>query len=203
MLVCQCLSPAEIISEEERKNNRKDIRKKYGIGSDDILFVHSGKMGKLKRTIELLQHFSRNSNSGFRLIIAGSIEEEIKKEVCELIDNDPRVKYIGFISGDELTKLLCACDLYLQPGTISQTSQTAICCGSPIMFMRCPTNEELYNGNGFILDNLEQMDMVFESIDNNSAQLNGMKEKSIQLAQERLEYMKLFNDTLKYAGVKF
>ena len=70
------------------------------------------------------------------------------------------------------------------------------------MFMRCPTNEELFNGNGFLLDDISQMDMVFERIDADPSQLDTMKAKSIQLAKERLEYMKLFEDTLRYAGIK-
>ncbi len=194
--------PAEVIPESIRQKNRIEIRREYGINDKEILFVHSGKIGKLKRTIELLQCFARHQNSHFRMIIAGSLEDEIEHEVIELVKNDKRVNYLGFVTGEYLTKLLCACDMYLQPGTISQTSQTAICCGSPIMFMRCPTNEELFNGNGFLLDDISQMDMVFERIDADPSQVDTMKAKSIQLAKERLEYMKLFEDTLRYAGIK-
>ena len=194
--------PAEIIPENIRMKNRNEIRNQYGINDDEILFVHSGKIGKLKRTIELLQCFGKYHNPRFKMIIAGSLEDEVEQEVLELVNRDKRVNYLGFVTGDYLTQLLCACDMYLQPGTISQTSQTAICCGSPIMFMRCPTNEELFNGNGFLLDDISQMDMVFERIDADPSQLDTMKAKSIQLAKERLEYMKLFEDTLRYAGIK-
>lgn len=193
--------PAEIISESTKIHNRESIRKEYNLKDDDILFVHSGKIGKLKRTVELLQSFSKYDSPHFKMIIAGSLEDEVRDVILKLIENDKRVKYIGFVTGEYLTKLLCACDMYLQPGTISQTSQTAICCGSPIMFMNCPTNEELFNGNGFLLDGIDQMDSVFETIKADPSRLDIMKEKSMLLAKERLEYKKLFMDTLKAAGI--
>lgn len=194
--------PAEIISKDARQKNRIEIRRKYGVKDNEILFVHSGKIGKLKKTVELLQCFSEHQNPFFKMVIAGSLDDEVKEEILNLVNKDHRVKYLGFVTGEYLTKLLCASDMYLQPGTISQTSQTAICCGSPIMFMRCPTNEELFNGNGFLLDDIDQMDIVFESISVNPLQLDIMSKKSIQLARERLEYMSLFKKTLKSAGLE-
>lgn len=68
--------------------------------------------------------------------------------------------------------------------------------------MRCPTNEELFDDNGFILDSLDELDSVFCSIDKNPSKLSEMKEKSIMLAQKKLDYKKLFEDTLKYSGIQ-
>ena len=193
--------PAEVIPKETREKNRKEIREEYHLSDNQLLFVHSGKIGRLKRTIELLRCFAKHDDSSYKLIIAGSLEDEVKEEIEKLIHQDNRITYIGFVTGAYLTKLLCACDLYLQPGTISQTSQTAICCGSPIMFMRCPTNEELFNGNGFLIDRIEEMDTVFTEIDSNPKQLEEMKNLSMKIANETLEYNKLFQDTLRYAGI--
>lgn len=66
------------------------------------------------------------SKLSFKILIAGSLEDEIKQEVLELVNSDKQVNYLGFVTGEYLTNLLCACDMYLQQGTISQTSQVAI-----------------------------------------------------------------------------
>lgn len=70
------------------------------------------------------------------------------------------------------------------------------------MFMCCPTNDELFKENCFLLDDVSRMDMIFERIDLDPSLLVTMKEKSIHLAEERLEYMKLFADTIKYSGIR-
>lgn len=193
--------PGELISAAQRIEFKKNFIQKHNLSEDNIIFVHSGKMGKLKRTIELLKSFKKVSNSQFRLFIAGSFESEIEQEARQLIEDDGRIVYLGFVDGDELTRILCAADLYLQPGTISQTSQTAICCGCPIMFMRCPTNQEIFNGNGFLLDNLNEMEGVFKRISYDPSILKHMSELSYKLASEDLDYRKLFEKVLKSCGL--
>ncbi len=91
--------------------------------------------------------------------------------------------------------------MYLQPGTISQTSQTAICCGCPIMFMDCPTNRALFAENGFLLQNLDEIKDVFERVSQEPEILKSMSEKSYELAFEELEYAKLLMKAMLSAGV--
>ncbi len=193
--------PAEVISPDKYKEYRKGIREELGIRDTEILFVHTGKMGKLKRTVELIESFRRNADTRFRLVIAGSLNDDIEKTVKNLIEHDSRIQFIGFLDGDKLTRLLCASDMYLQPGTISQTSQTAICCGSPIIFMKCPTNEELFCGNGFILTSIDELDKALQSISENPSQIVEMREKSFLLARAKLDYRKLFSDLLCTSGL--
>lgn len=47
--------PAKVISEVEKLSCRKIILNKYNLNDSDILLVHSGKMGRKKRTIEILK----------------------------------------------------------------------------------------------------------------------------------------------------
>ena len=153
-------------------------RGQFNFPTDSIIMLHSGKIGILKRTVELLRIFYTNKDKRFRLIIAGSIEDTVKDDITDIIGRDDRIKYIGFVTGERLTELLCGTDLYLQPGTISQTSQTAICCGCPIMFMDCPTNRALFAENGFLLQNLDEIKDVFERVSQEPEILKSMSEKS-------------------------
>lgn len=183
--------PGEVIPLDRKVFLRDKIRKKYKYPEDTILFVHSGKIGVLKRTVELLHYFKENTDLRLRLLIAGSLEDKVKEQVLTLIEQDKRVQYVGFVTGDILSELLCAADLYLQPGTISQTSQTAICCGTPIMFMKCPTNEAIFDGNGFILEGLDEIPWVFDKICKNPNILRQMVDISYKIAYKKLDYENL------------
>lgn len=189
--------PGELISIEQKKQWRDEIINLYSLPENCILFSHSGKMGKLKKTIELLRVFLSFKDINFRLIIAGSFSDEIEKEAKDLIEKDDRIIYVGFLTGNELNKILSASDIYLQPGTISQTSQTAICCGCPIAFTNIPTNQELYNGNGFFIDNDIEILNAFKTISNNPDILSVMSEKSFELAKNELSYQVIYEKILK------
>lgn len=189
--------PGKLIPPGQKLEFREQFISGHGLSEDNIIFVHSGKMGKLKRTVELLECFKRVQNPRFRLFIAGSFESDIEDEAKELIRDDGRTAYLGFVDGDELTRILCAADLYLQPGTISQTSQTAICCGCPILFIRCPTNEELFIGNGFLLNSADEMDGIFEQLSDDPSVLKQMSELSYKVASEGLDCRSLFQKVLK------
>ena len=193
--------PGEVCAYGKREYFREKIVSEFDFPTDSIIMLHSGKIGILKRTVELLRFFHTNEDKRFRLIIAGSIEDTVKDDITDIIGKDDSIKYIGFVTGERLTELLCGTDLYLQPGTISQTSQTAICCGCPIMFMDCPTNRALFAENGFLLQNLDEIKDVFERVSQEPDILKRMSEKSYELAFEELEYEKLLMKAMLSAGV--
>lgn len=193
--------PGEVRAMGEREKYRQKILETFNFPQDAIIMLHSGKMGVLKRTVEMLQYFHKNPDKRFRLLIAGSMETCVETAIMDVIHKDDRISYIGFVTGEELTELLCGTDIYLQPGTISQTSQTAICCGCPIMFMECPTNEALFSNNGFMLKELAEMSAVFQTISEDAECLKQMSAKSYELANKELEYQTLLQRAMVDAGI--
>lgn len=189
--------PGQIINEDIKNRIKKEIRIKHHLNDSDIIFAHSGKMGKLKKTIDLLNIFNGINDNRFHLFIIGSFLDGIEEEAMSLIHSDNRIEYLGFMSGDELTRYICAADMYLQPGTISQTSQTAICCGTPICFTSVPTNKELYNGNGFFIDTDKELKNALTKISKEPEILSEMSKKSYILARKELEYTVLYKKILK------
>lgn len=133
----------------ERIKIRNQIRCSLDLGDDDIVFIHAGKLDKAKRTIEVLEAFSSTSEPNLRLLIVGVFDKEIEKEALAYIANDNRFLFLGWKSGDELNDLLCASDVYLQPGTQSATLQVAICCGLPVMVYPYSSHAPYLAGNGF------------------------------------------------------
>lgn len=180
-----------VIEGNEKVNRKMKIRNELNLRDTDMLFVHSGKMNKAKQTIEILKAFKRVSSDRLRLVLLGSISEDINEELMLLINNDNRVNFLGWKNAEELKNYLCAADMYLQPGSQSATLQNAICCGCPVMIYLHKSYEPFFKGNGFLVETIEDMTKIFETVDNNPEILRKMGEASYMVAYELLDYRKL------------
>ncbi len=112
---------------------RSLTRKELGLHDGQLLLVHSGKMNGRKKTIDLIKAFQTVKDLDAKLVIFGSVGEDIKYEFDGLVKDDDRIEFLGWKNADELQRILCAGDLYLQPGSVSATMQNAICCRCPIL----------------------------------------------------------------------
>ena len=175
----------------EHQQRREKIRLDLGLGEDDVLFVHSGKMNRKKRTEDLLRAFSAVKSKKLRLILIGNLDEEIEKNVKALISQDDRVSFIGWKTGNELIDYLCACDMYLQPGTQSATLQNAICTGCPVMLYPYESHRPYLKDNGFFVQTVEDMIDVFLKIESNPSIIEDMRVASYKVAYDILDYKKL------------
>lgn len=185
--------PAQIITAETREVNNKEIRKKYNINQDSIVFAHSGKMNNLKMTLDIMKAFSDCKNNNMYLLLAGVFDEEIREEVIQYINKDKRIIYLGMLSGDKLTKMLCACDMYLQPGSPSQTAQTAIGAGCAVVLPKVTTYEYIIDGNGYLISSVEELGKIISDISERKVNIDFMKIKSFEMANKMLDYKKLAN----------
>lgn len=149
-------------------------------------------MNAAKETLALLRAFSATSDQRFRLLIAGSFSSEIKGEAKRLVAADQRIVELGFLDGDGLMRALCATDLYLQPGTASQTSQTALCCGTPIVVRRLEIYRDLLTAGGFLIDGVDELPAVFETVSAFPERLSTMSQDAYEVARSRLDYRALF-----------
>lgn len=195
--------PGETIPWELKQQYREEIRDVLGFKGNEIFVLYSGKIYPDKKIADLVRAFSSIRNERLRLLIIGvfQCDEQYRNEVEQLIKADSRVIFKGFVSGSELTKFVCACDLYVQPGSISQTCQTAVCCGTPLCFNDIPTHREIYNGNGFFADNEDQLADVFEKVLSDDSLLSDMSNLSYEMANSELDYKIIYNKILNAVGL--
>jgi glycosyltransferase, group 1 family len=179
-----------IVEEEEKKLIREKIRKDLKISEKDTVLIHSGKLDKLKKTRELLNSFRKITNNNIHLIIIGSIPND-NQILYDLIKKDKRVKYLGWKTGDDLLKYICASDIYMQPGSQSSTSLTAVCCGLPILLYPSVSYKDMFDTNVFWVKNDEEIDEVILKITENPTLLDNMSKRSYEIAKEILDYKKL------------
>lgn len=180
-----------IMEPQEYSERRNRIRNALKIPEEDILFVHSGKMDAGKRTPELLRAFHKVKDDKFHLLVAGSLSDDVKEEVLESVQRDDRIRYLGWKSGEELLDLLCAADVYLQPGTVSATLQNAMCCECAIMAQPIPDYKYLLGDDGLYVQNGSDIEKVLGKISQNKSAVRELKSKTLNRAKELLDYKKL------------
>lgn len=180
-----------VISKNEKFKIREGIRKKLSISDSCLIFIHSGKMDKKKKTIELIEIFKKTKNSNFRLLLIGTFEESIKDSIFKLISGDSRIIYLGWKSSEELIEHIAASDLYLQPGSQSATMQNALCVGTPVLFENVKSHKAYMDGNAFAIDNIFEIKEILTDIENDPCILSRKSNNAFKLANDMLDYSKL------------
>lgn len=189
--------PGETIPAKLKQDYKKEIFGKLGFSDQNLMILYSGKIYPEKNVDQLVRAFLCLKNPNFRLLIIGVYNDEASKDVIEpLISSDNRIKFMNFVSGKELTKYICAADLYIQPGSISQTCQTAVCCGTPLCFNDIPTHREIYNGNGFFVDSENDIYRTLVTIEKDPLILHKMSLKSYNMAEQELDYNIIYKKIL-------
>lgn len=171
--------------------NRFKIRQLLNLNPDDILFLHSGKLDKQKRTEELLAAFLKVRFPKFKLAILGSIPKDRSSMLTAMMQRDSRVSYLGWKNPEELIEYLCATDMYLQPGSQSATMQNALCCRCAVMLYPYKSHTPYLMENGYFVKTVADMVSCFEKISEKPELLKKMSDKSYKIARDILDYRKL------------
>ncbi|AMT96346.1 MULTISPECIES: glycosyltransferase [Psychrobacter] len=181
----------ECLEDEEYFDLRTNIRLDLNISESEIMILQTGKINAKKKAIESILQFKKVNNSNLVYVIAGSLEEDVKTEILKLISSDNRIRYLGWVDSVRLKGLLCASDLYLQPGSQSATMQQSICLRNPIILDNVKSHKPFVDGNGWLINNIEDIYRILDSISENSSVLSEMSKKSYQIAINILDYRKL------------
>ena len=179
--------------ESEYWNTRNKIRERIGLKEQDILFVHSGKLDKLKRTEDILLAFQKCNYDNVKLIIIGDINEDLQDRLLKLIKENRRVLFLGWKSGAELREYLCAADVYVQPGSQSATMQTAMCLRCALMLYPHYSHLVYLKDNGFFVETIGNMVEIFNKFAANRDLTISMGAKSYEFAKCNLDYKVLAN----------
>lgn len=179
-------------TEEEYQTHRTARRAELGVQAGELLLIHAGKLEPQKKTDLLLRAFAAVPELNARLAVIGSIPEETKPALLRQMEEDGRVTYLGWKSGEELQEYLCAADLYCQPGKVSAIMQNAVCCRCPVLLNPLPDYLSGYDyGNILWASNEEEMIAAFRKLAEREIDLAAMKQNSERCANELLDYRAL------------
>lgn len=171
-------------------------RAKVGARPDQLVLLQTGKMDSRKRLPETLRAFQAASIPNAILVVAGSLAEDNRAEAERLMASNPSVKYLGWVNAELLAELLCACDLYVQPGAQSATMQMAICSRCPVVLRDFPSHAPFVSENGWLVNDEADVLRAFEQVRENGGVLKRMAEQSHRIASTLLDYRALADRVL-------
>jgi hypothetical protein len=182
------------IPDDEYHLRRSRARDQYRIRPHEIVIVQSGKQTKRKKLIDSLRAIAA-LDFEFRFLVVGVLHDDIREEAESLIRKTDRVSFLGWKSPLELTDILCAADVYLQPGTQSATMQHSLCSRCAVILDDVPAHAVYHRNNGWLVQGNDNLAAALSQL--NTADLENMKLNSYRVAKELLDYTVLAKRVLE------
>lgn len=134
---------------------RHSVRTELGIRDSEMVYIHGGKMNHEKKTLQVIKAFKTLPNDNTRLILFGSISDEIKEDFCKEISENNHIIYLGYIDSSLCNRFFFASDFAVFPGLHSVLWEESTGCGLPGLFGRYSENDHIN-----ICDNCIQIDLA-------------------------------------------
>lgn len=157
----------ELVRRSDVKTCREEINRTYGISDKDFLVVTGGKIDLAKtQTIHLMEAVRRIDNDRIKLILFGTVVNELKDKVDELTDGE-KIKYIGWIDAKDSYKYFSAADLVIFPGRHSVFWEQAVAQGKPLVVKDWEGTHHVDIGGNVIFlkhDSIEEIEGVLQEL---------------------------------------
>lgn len=112
---------------------RRTVRERFGISQEDFLIVTGGKIDAFKtQTLLLLQAVKEIGREHVKLLIFGSVEEELKDRLFSMCDGK-RIQYAGWAKGEQSYEYFASADLVVFPGRHSVYWEQVAAQGIPML----------------------------------------------------------------------
>ena len=123
----------ECVKRAADREKIKELRKKYNLAEDDFLIMTGGKIYQWKtQTLLLMEAVKKINNPKVKLIVFGSVTEELQSSVKKLVDGN-LVQYIGWIQAKDSYQFFAASDLVVFPGRHSVFWEQVVAQGIPMV----------------------------------------------------------------------
>jgi glycosyltransferase involved in cell wall biosynthesis len=180
-----------VFDDEDYSTRRTSMRSSLDIDESNVLFFQSGKFDTKKKILQSLRAFMKNKSPLARFVIAGGFDDELKSSAMDLINSDSRIQYIGWANPEMLQNLLCAADVYVQPGSQSATLQMSICARCAVIVDDVPSHRFIIADNGvFVRDQLD-LESAYNRLIESPRLIYEMSRQSHNYASANLDYRKL------------
>lgn len=123
----------ESVERAGRPEVRARVRDRFGIGQEDFLVVTGGKIDAFKtQTLLLMEAVKEIGRENLKLLVFGSVEEELKDRLLSLCDGK-KIQYIGWAKGEEPYEYFASADLAVFPGRHSVYWEQVVVQGIPML----------------------------------------------------------------------
>jgi hypothetical protein len=157
---------------------RESIRNRLGYSEEDFVIISGGKIDSSKKEIiNLLDAITDYNSSKIRLLIFGSIIDEYKDNILAYCRNK-NIKYLGWLTSEEILSYFIASDLGVFPGRHSVLWEHAVGSGLPCIFKYWTgtTHTDLGGNCRFLIkNNREEIRAIVDELANDKLTYNKMK----------------------------
>jgi len=181
----------KFLEDHDYEELRRIIRTQLAVPGQGTVFVQTGKIDRTKKLVESLRAFTALENPEFRFFVAGHLQDDIAKDVHALLRADERIRFLGWKTPDELRALLCAADVYVQPGTQSATMQMSLCCRCAVILDDVPSHRPFIDDNGWLVGSGLSLGDAFRLAAESRNRLTAMSKNSAGIASRLLDYRAL------------
>lgn len=170
---------------------RQDLRNIYNISKDDFLIMTGGKIDLAKhQTLLLMQAVQEIPNDKVKLIVFGSVVEELRDTVLALADGK-KVQYIGWVKAEDSLNHFSASDLVIFPGRHSVFWEQVVALGKPLIvkYWEGATHIDIGGNCGYLYDDsMEEIIAMICRLVDNPEQYNQMKLSAENMARSNFLY---------------
>lgn len=168
----------DLAAEANTPESKNRIREKYNISESDFLIITGGKIDLFKwQTLNLMDAVNSMDNRNVKLIVFGSVVDELKDEVEKR--RSEKVQYIGWVKSSDSYGFFAAADLAVFPGRHSVfweqvagqgipmiikywNGTTHVDCGGNIILLNDDSTEEIVKAISLSIDNYSSMKEIAE-----------------------------------------
>ena len=181
----------EMVQRAASPEVRSRIRTQYGIAEDDFLIVTGGKIDAFKtQTLLLMEAVQQIPHEKVRLIVFGSVAQDLKEKVAALADGK-KVQYIGWVQSKDSYDYFAAADLVVFPGRHSVFWEQVAAQGIPMLVKDWPgTHHVDLGGNVQFLreDSAEEIRLAIESLIAHPGEYQRMKSVAVEKGMKEFSY---------------
>ena len=190
----------DLVSKIKKENCRNSINKQYKLNNDNFLIVAGGKIDSNKyQILTLMEVFNNINDKNLKLIIFGSVSDELKEKFDDLCKNS-NIIYVGWIDNNMALKLFESANLVAFPGLHSVYWEQAVALGKPLLCKKIKdTNHIDLGGNVEYIDDdsLETLNHVLKKIIYNKNTYDNMKKNANKQEKNKFLYSEIAKKSLE------
>lgn len=174
---------------------KRAVREKLGIAEDDFLVITGGKIDHAKKqTLLLIEAVQKITNPKLKLVVFGSVVEDMKEQLVSMCHADERIRYLGWMDADETYPYFAASDLAVFPGRHSVMWEQVAGQGIPMVvkYWEGTTHVDV-GGNTLFLyrDSAEEIRGVIERLQDKGKEYQEMKKVAEEKGKLTFSYRKI------------
>jgi glycosyltransferase involved in cell wall biosynthesis len=176
------------------------IREKYHIKPEEFLIMTGGKIDVAKRqTLPLMEAVKQMNRNDVKLIVFGSVSEDLKEELYSLCDND-RIRYIGWLDKKDAYEHFASSDLVVFPGRHSVFWEQVAGLGIPMLvkYWEGTTHVDVGGNCQFLYkDTVNEIREKIETILNNREMYENMKKVAEEEGIKKFSYLRIAKQSVE------